>query len=460
MGNAMSFSVTPAEQARVDTFKSMNLVLDPRQAADLIMVIVITVIYFVQLLAVLFMLWNRKYPPIKAKSPWIMMVIFIASIFWFLGDIQINGHAPIKGTPLQNCKALGIWVHILIGICPIGSLIALRSYGLYQVFCRNRPYFGVPLFASIGLLVGALLTFGITVQALSPTASVIYAEVFDSCTFTSGLQTAIFVFVWTLWLIVALISWRIRNIKSSFNETREITITCIIVYGILAFMTALVYAKPLFPLSLSTRILATSLSHLSAMVIWWVPMAIPLYKCLTCREEYLKQWIQKLRQDGLQRAYHVEARSSEGAAAASDDNRSYLHQPVHVDVLNKELSTANANGEFFYAAGNDAGMENATVQMHTIAPGSAGSSRNDDAIANMNHSASNLVQHSQPPQSATRRPWNKLTNVVSASPSTSTLPYSPIINFSQPATNTPQRPTAAPNSHNNVTYSTDGRQLL
>ncbi|KAJ1661403.1 hypothetical protein GGF38_003656, partial [Coemansia sp. RSA 25] len=215
MGNAMSFSVTPAEQARVDTFKSMNLVLDPRQAADVIMVIVITVIYFFQLLAVLFMLWNRKYPPIKAKSPWIMMVIFIASIFWFLGDIQINGHAPIKGTPLQNCKAIGIWVHILIGICPIGSLIALRSYGLYQVFCRNRPYFGVPLFASIGLLVGALLTFGITVQALSPTASVLYAEVFDSCTFTSGLQTAIFVFVWTLWLIVALISWRIRNIKSS-----------------------------------------------------------------------------------------------------------------------------------------------------------------------------------------------------------------------------------------------------
>ncbi|KAJ2889568.1 hypothetical protein GGI21_006523, partial [Coemansia aciculifera] len=168
MGNAMSFSVTPEELARVQVFKALHIDIDPRQAADLIMVIVIAVVYFFQLLAVLFMLWNRKYPPIKAKSPWIMTFVFIASLFWFTGDIQSNGHAPLKGTPLEKCKAIGIWFHLLLGVSGVGSLIALRSYGLYQVFCRNRPYVGIPLYASVGLMVGILLTFGIVTEALSP----------------------------------------------------------------------------------------------------------------------------------------------------------------------------------------------------------------------------------------------------------------------------------------------------
>ncbi|KAJ2052645.1 hypothetical protein H4S04_001215, partial [Coemansia sp. S16] len=107
MGNAMSFSVTAEEEARVQVFKSKGMVLEPRQAGDLVLVIVITVIYFLQLLAVLFMLRNRKYPPIKAKNPWMMLPIFVAYIFWFVGDLQINGHAPLKGTALEKCKAFG-----------------------------------------------------------------------------------------------------------------------------------------------------------------------------------------------------------------------------------------------------------------------------------------------------------------------------------------------------------------
>ncbi|KAJ2495373.1 hypothetical protein IWW47_004100 [Coemansia sp. RSA 2052] len=444
MGNRMSFSVTPEEQARVEIFKSMGMVLDPRQAADLIMVIVITVAYSIQFLAVLFMLWNRKYPPIKAKSPWNMSLIFVASIFWFIGIIQINGHAPLKGTPLTQCKAVGIWLFYLMGTCPVSGLIALRSYGLYQVFYRNRPYRGIPLYASAGLLVGVLLTFGIVTQAVPDDISIYYIELVDSCGCTLGFQVAVYVLIWILWLAVAILSWRIRNIRSSFNESREISITCIIVFGVLTFMTALTYAKPTYPLNLTARILASSLNHLSAMSIWWVPMAVPLYKCLIDREAYLKQWIHKLRQDGLQRAYHIDTRSTERSTGASDENRSYLHSTIHVDMPNKELGSTNANGEFFYAAGT----EKATVQMGAI------------VAVHTNSSSSNLVQHSQPPQPAARRPWDRLTNAVSASPSASTQPYTPIVSFSQPATNTPQRPAAAPNSVSNAKYSADGRQLL
>ncbi|KAJ2115124.1 hypothetical protein IW146_002554 [Coemansia sp. RSA 922] len=475
MGNAMSFSVTAEEEARVQIFKSQGMVLEPRQAGDLVLVIVITLVYFFQLLAVLFMLWNRKYPPIKAKNPWMMLPIFVAYIFWFVGDLQINGHAPLKGTALEKCKAFGVWLHLLLGIYPVSAFIGLRSYSLYQVFCRNLPFRGFQLYASVAFIVGSLLTFGIVTEALPVSKTTLYLDGLDMCNFSSGFQAAIFAYVWVSWAAVAALNWRIRNIKSSFNESREITVACAIVFGVLTFVTTLSYVEPTYPLNLKWRILTTSLNHFSAIATWWLPMAVPLYKCLTNREEYQKQWMLKLRQDGLQRAYHVNTESTDGVSAPGE-SYSYLHRPLsnHVAALNKELGSATANGEFFYSPTNETGMEKAITQNRTAKHVSSASSGNDDGEVgvHLNSSNSNLVQRSQLP-SASKRPWDKLTNAVnniggpslssasnlsaSVSPSTATQPYTPIINFAEPASNAPQR--------SNVTqvkskYSTDGRQLI
>ncbi|KAJ2741887.1 hypothetical protein GGI20_004877 [Coemansia sp. BCRC 34301] len=433
MGTVMSFSVTPAELARVEAFKMAQLTLEPRQAADVVMVIIITAIYFIQLLAVLFMLWNRKYPPIKAKSPWVMLGIFLASIFWFVGDLQVNGHAPLKGSPFTNCKFFSVWMHIIVGVCPVGSLIALRSYGLYQVFCLNRPYLGMPLYGSVGMLVGILLTFGIVTQSISATSSVYYVDGFDICGFNKGYQIAIFVMVWVLWTVVAALNWRIRNIKSSFKESRESMIMCIIAFGILTFMTALSYSMTSFPFNVKARIVATSVNQFSAMATWWLPMAIPLYNCLFRREKYLKQWVYKLRQDGLQRAYHVEPKSEEEHIAPAL-NHSYLHdQSPHV---NKEI--ANVNGEFFYG---DSDSEKASMQMRTA--------------VESNTLAAGLIHRSQSPPVTRRPPWDNASNGISAKP------YMPIINLPGPATSTPpQRTTATPRLHQEAKHSSDGRQLL
>ncbi|KAJ2910310.1 hypothetical protein GGI21_000997, partial [Coemansia aciculifera] len=344
MGNAMSFSVTPEELARVEAFKALNIDLDPRQAADLIMVIVIAVVYFIQLLAVMFMMWNRQYPPIKAKSPWIMLAIFIASLFWFTGDIQANGHAPLKGTPLANCKAFSIWLRMIIGVCTMSLLITIRSYSLYQVFCRNRPFIGVQLYASVGFMAGTLLTFGIVTAALSPLSSVYYMDGLDVCGYNVGYEAFICAFVWVLCLFIAALRWHTRNIKSSFNESREITITLVIVFAVMIFMTVLSFGVAYYPTKVKARILSTALNHFAAAAIWWLPMAAPIYNCLTNRDKYLKMWIFKLRQDGLQCAYHVEAKTASGDVTVPVGNHSYLRSSLHISALNKELGAAAANG--------------------------------------------------------------------------------------------------------------------
>ncbi|KAJ2032862.1 hypothetical protein IW146_006045 [Coemansia sp. RSA 922] len=500
MGNSMSFSVTPAEGAQVEAFKQFGATLEPRQGANLIMVIVISVAYVFRFASLLFMLWHRKYPPIKAKNLIIMSLVFATSIFWFVGDIQMNNHAPLKGSSMTECKAIGVWMHIVLGVCAVSALIELRSYGLYQVFCLNRPYRGPPLYISVVGTSLFLLTFGIIVSALPGHITVMYAEPFDMCTMTDGYKAAVLAIIWVTWLVVAWFNWHIRNIKSSFNEVREVTIAGVVVFSILTFTTVLAYAMPKYPLNVKVRVVSTSLGHIATALIWWMTMSVPLYMCLTDREGYLKRWIQKLRQDSLQRAYHVDS----GAQQSQHLSESDRHQFIHMAGLNKDLEFANANGEFFYTPNENVCAEKAVTQIcpapdsrdynsgvrrnssvsslvaRPLSPTAIRSGGVNPAVLNTKKSAdANNVHRIQPPQPATRRTWDKLASAVSsiggsAFASNSNQPgdsspvsapissqmYTPIINFAETAARSPLPPNSAQGAHHNDKYNINGRQIL
>ncbi|KAJ1946412.1 hypothetical protein GGF37_001178 [Kickxella alabastrina] len=102
MENQLSFSVTESELNRVISSKLARVTVDPRGQADMTMLIIIASAYCLDVLAVVYMLWNRKYPPIKSKSPIIMAMMMAISIIWFVGDLQANGHVPLA-VPLANC---------------------------------------------------------------------------------------------------------------------------------------------------------------------------------------------------------------------------------------------------------------------------------------------------------------------------------------------------------------------
>ncbi|KAJ2900332.1 hypothetical protein IWW38_000591 [Coemansia aciculifera] len=210
----------------------------------------------------------------------------------------------------------------------------------------------------------------------------------DVCGYNVGYEAFICAFVWVLCLFIAALRWHTRNIKSSFNESREITITLVIVFAVMIFMTVLSFGVAYYPTKVKARILSTALNHFAAAAIWWLPMAAPIYNCLTNRDKYLKTWIFKLRQDGLQCAYHVEAKTASGDVTVPVGNHSYLRSSLHISALNKELGAAAANGELFYAAGNNNCSEIASAQSCAVATEST------------NLSATNLVQRSQPPPEA------------------------------------------------------------
>ncbi|KAJ2510780.1 hypothetical protein GGI11_005355, partial [Coemansia sp. RSA 2049] len=88
----MTFPDLALEQKRVLAATSMDIGLDPRNTADLVVVVLLSCIFAINLVAVVFLIFNRKYPPLRSKSPVLMVIMFVASVFWFVGDLQVNGH--------------------------------------------------------------------------------------------------------------------------------------------------------------------------------------------------------------------------------------------------------------------------------------------------------------------------------------------------------------------------------
>ncbi|KAJ1726317.1 hypothetical protein LPJ61_005268, partial [Coemansia biformis] len=333
MGNALSASLTESEQQRVDAAAFMHQKLDPRGTADLVMIIVISIVYAFDIAAAGWALYNRNYPPIKCKSPLLMAAILVCTILWFVGDIQANGQVPLRGTPMANCRAFAVWIRIILGVCMASALIALRAYGLHRVFRQGRPFRGWGLYLPFLVYCMCMLAFGIVAQALPEEKSMYYIDAVDLCDASNGFRVAIFAILWVTWVVVACLSWRIRKIKSSFNESRESAMACLAVFAVLIFTTSMHYSLKWFPFRTVYRVLATSFDHLVINMFWWAIMGVPLFNCLFRKQQYLSMWVAKLTEDGLNQQYDVSSRETSKRSLSARRVRNSLLASVRATDL-------------------------------------------------------------------------------------------------------------------------------
>ncbi|KAI8318969.1 hypothetical protein GQ54DRAFT_266106, partial [Martensiomyces pterosporus] len=303
----MSFSLTPQEQSRVKLAEALGYHLDPISHKDLVLIVVIFSVYAFDVLAAIYLIANRRYAPLKAKSPVLMVFALVSSICWAIGDLEINGNVHLRGTVMANCKGIGVWVRVLLGVCTVSSLIALRSYGLYRVFHQNLSYRGLGFYLPFLVYCGCTLVYGIVAQVLKPEVTVQYIAMLDICYCPTPFRASLFAYIWATWLFVAFVNWKIRKIKSSFNESREMAFSCFVVFAILTFTTALQFANPSYPFNQTQRILTTALDHVATNLVWWSILGVPMYNCLFHKQRYLETWKRKLREDGLQREYEVDS---------------------------------------------------------------------------------------------------------------------------------------------------------
>ncbi|KAJ1829184.1 hypothetical protein LPJ56_000570 [Coemansia sp. RSA 2599] len=330
------------EAQRVKNALDMGEILQPRTKADLGVVIALSTVYFIDLIAVVFILLNRRYAPIRAKNPLLMALLFLASVFWCIGDEIVNGHLPLADSTFTDCRAWAFLVRVLLGICLMCAIFATRSYALYYVFKLNRPCRGLGFIIPIVLYAGCILTFLIVAFALHPEKSALYVSSLDLCKLDTPFKISIYVFIWMTWMFVAFINFKIRNIKSSFNESREMAVACFILLIVMVFNTLVQFIHPYYPFNKGYRISSTVLDHVATNTIWWTIMGSPIINCLFRREKYLDEWTRKLRQDGLQREYHVRPISCSNAT---------LNMSVREQFDESYMYNASDGQGFFYNDG-------------------------------------------------------------------------------------------------------------
>ncbi|KAJ2710140.1 hypothetical protein H4R19_003896 [Coemansia spiralis] len=349
----MSFSLTPAEQDRVNAAAALGIRLDPIGKADMALVIVVSAVYGLDLVAVMYLLWNRRWPPLKSKSPGIMAAGVGSCVCWFVGDLQINGHVHLAGTPLANCKVVGVWVRVLLGVCTLSALLALRSYGLFRVFCRNQPGRGAGLY--LPFLVYCLFSAvcGVVAQVLSPHITVEYWPALDACYCPKPFRGALYAYIWATWVVIAGINYRIRHIKSAFNESREMAVSCAVVFAVLMFSTAMQFARPDYPFRRTLRLLTTGLDHLGTNIVWWTIMGVPLWNALFNRVAYLEAWTMRLHKDGLQNAYNIlpaPTAASDMMLSLEPDTGSDAHVPARLELAMPHSSTTQRPSRTYNSA--------------------------------------------------------------------------------------------------------------
>ncbi|KAJ2777227.1 hypothetical protein H4R18_005256 [Coemansia javaensis] len=325
------------EQWRKQLADILHMHLDMRGWADVVAIAVIAIVYGFDLVAAGYAVHNIKYPPIRCKSPLLMMGVLFCAVLWFVGDIQTNGHVPLHYTPLVNCKAFGVWVRIVFGVMAMSALVAARAYGLYRVFRLGRPFRGWGLFVPLAGFTLCTIAYGAVVQAVSPKLTIVFWAPLDICLYSAGFKASIFAVLWLVWTCVAVLSWKIRDIKSSFNEARESAIGCMAVFVVLILTTAIHYGQPHFAMYVVLRVVTTVFDHAAVNVFWWSVMGVPLFNCAFRRDRYLAEWMAKLRDDGLQVKYDVSpdettAKMSASLCRINNNNTSLSAEPIRAGL--------------------------------------------------------------------------------------------------------------------------------
>ncbi|KAJ2000853.1 hypothetical protein GGI04_003982 [Coemansia thaxteri] len=344
----MAFPNEAFEDQRLQNAIALKVELDKRGAADVATVMAFAAVVFINFLAVLFTLWNRNYPPIKAKSPLLMTCLFVGSTFWYIGDIRGHGHVQQYGTGLADCHVSNIWMHAVSGMFAVCGLYALRSQMLYQVFHLNQPCSGLKFFMPTIVYSTIVLVFAIVMQALGDKRTTYYVPQLDICSGTNTYKITILTLLWGAVLYDAVMYWRIRNIKSSFNESREMAAVSSLSILVLLVTTLISFLKPSYPLLMPFRVTMTVIGQFCVHLTWWSIMAVPIYQCLFNRHTYLVKWRATLREDGLQREYRAD--SSSGMQPITDNATKSLQTSYGDKVTNTHaFYYGNESGARLYA---------------------------------------------------------------------------------------------------------------
>ncbi|KAJ1972992.1 hypothetical protein H4R35_004366 [Dimargaris xerosporica] len=255
--------------------------------------------FFVNLLAFLYLLKNRNYPPLKAKNIPLMTVALVSSFFWWLGDSHVNGLFGFR-PPFNLCLMWGFWMRHVLGILTHLIVINYRLHLLRWLFVLKRPGKGWRFYVPVILISIPPALLGIVGVVLPRNYTLIYSTGLARCKHNSLIKYLVLSYSVFLILLIWVQSFLLRNIKSSFNEFRSVVPACIGTTVVVTLNATFV----LFELhhTIAGRAVLGVANIVACQLFFWCIMGPPLRGCMFHRQEYLTRFYSSLERDGLRQS--------------------------------------------------------------------------------------------------------------------------------------------------------------
>ncbi|KAJ1941997.1 hypothetical protein EC988_006610, partial [Linderina pennispora] len=204
----------------------------PLSTADRVLFYIQLVILLSNIPIVIYIIWNRRYPPIKAKQVWLTSLLGLSIILMLLSVAVMFGIVEQTGI-FRNCHVWGTWVMLLLGVAPTFSLINYRLIVYYRVFIAHKLYSFrrrrtlkefCRCYWPLAVLISPALIACIVVEVLPKdrSADFRYYKNMPTCLFKMQWAYFIFAYYFAQVLLAWCLYFAMRRIAKSFNEFRSV----------------------------------------------------------------------------------------------------------------------------------------------------------------------------------------------------------------------------------------------
>ncbi|KAJ1657043.1 hypothetical protein IWQ61_003496 [Dispira simplex] len=303
-----------------------NIVIERDRVVDWIILSLGIVIFAVDLIVFLYILKNRAYSPLKAKNIPLMGVTLLSALFWWLGDSYVNGlFGPILTT---QCLMWGIWLRHVLGIFAYTLIINYRLHLLHWLFNIKSMIRGWRFYMPIVLVAAPDLVIAILSVVVSKGQTVTYDNDRQRCKHSPLVKYVTFSYSTFLIILIWVQSFLLRNIKSSFNEFRQILPACLGITIVIIVNTTFVLLK--FHHTVVGRAILGLACLFTSQIFFWCIMGPPVFGCLFHRQRHLEDFLNRLQRDGLRKSAPLHSFTS------TSTNGTFPTTPTHKTTFQEE----------------------------------------------------------------------------------------------------------------------------
>ncbi|KAJ1986526.1 hypothetical protein H4R33_003309 [Dimargaris cristalligena] len=274
------------------------------------------IVFAIDLVAFLYILANRNYPPLKAKNIGVMGAALLSALFWWLGDSHVNGLFGAGDGILGLCLMWGLWLRHVLGIMTHLIIINYRLHLLNWVFNKRRSTRGWKFYVPVVVVAIPVMVLGIIAVALPRKYTLDYSVALKRCKHNGLIKYMCFSYSVFLILLIWVQSFVLRNIKSSFNEFRQILPACIGATLIVGINASFVLSK--LHHKIPSRAILGVCNLIACQLFFWFIMGPAIWGCLFHREAYLGRFYNALQRDGLRQSLNPSGYKAQSSSTGLD----------------------------------------------------------------------------------------------------------------------------------------------